>query len=331
MNFTRLIVCAIFILLWLVTSYGAENWIMQSISQEITEKNNVNTIQECVQIAKALASDIIVVQHMEQNAKIDDLNIRSVAIIDQNDQIFFDSNIPYDINDAFKDFLEGSDKLDAVLCEMDFPIINKELSDMPDNLPNNPQGGDEELKIIQDINHYENIIIILIGGGWDFGDVPDLQYHTYLASNGARHLIFPGFYLGQKIDAEVDGCPDANVAEDDTSDTCDDDGVVFSSHIIPGDKAFLDVTASQPGFLNAWMDFNGDGDWTDEGDKIISDLSLNIGVNHIGFDVPAKALEDSAYARFRFSSVKGLSFDGPAPDGEVEDYCVQIAPLKPQA
>ena len=72
------------------------------------------------------------------------------------------------------------------------------------------------------------------------------------------------------------------------------------------------------------MDFNGDGDWAEEGEKIFSDLDLDIGINHVSFIVPAKALQGDTYSRFRFSSAKGLSFDGPAPDGEVEDYCVRI-------
>ena len=57
---------------------------------------------------------------------------------------------------------------------------------------------------------------------------------------------------------------------------------------------------------------------------IFSDQSLDSGINHINFTVPARALEGSTYARFRFSSVRGLSSEGPAPDGEVEDYSVQI-------
>jgi len=63
---------------------------------------------------------------------------------------------------------------------------------------------------------------------------------------------------------------------------------------------------------------------TDVGERIFSDQSLDSGINHINFTVPARAVEGSTYARFRFSSVRGLSSEGPAPDGEVEDYRVQI-------
>ena len=99
-----------------------------------------------------------------------------------------------------------------------------------------------------------------------------IQYHTLLASNGARHLIVPGIYLGKKIDAEVDGQPNINAAGDDINETEDEDGIIFTGALNPGENSLIDVTASCPGFLNAWMDFNGDGDWTDEGEKILSDL-----------------------------------------------------------
>jgi hypothetical protein len=39
----------------------------------------------------------------------------------------------------------------------------------------------------------------------DFGDLPGLTYPTFLANNGARHVIVPGVYLGASIDAEPDG------------------------------------------------------------------------------------------------------------------------------
>ena len=71
--------------------------------------------------------------------------------------------------------------------------------------------------------------------------------------------------------------------------------------------------------MNAWIDFNSDGDWADTGEQIFTDVALLAGVNSLSFAVPATP-PDVTYARFRLSTVGGLSFDGPAPDGEVEDY-----------
>jgi hypothetical protein len=51
----------------------------------------------------------------------------------------------------------------------------------------------------------------------DFGDAPDPTYPTLLASNGARHIILPGFMLGSFIDAELDGQPDPLALGDDNN------------------------------------------------------------------------------------------------------------------
>ncbi|MCH5373439.1 MAG: C25 family cysteine peptidase, partial [Planctomycetes bacterium] len=60
---------------------------------------------------------------------------------------------------------------------------------------------------------------------------------------------------------------------------------------------------------------------------------LSAGLNELHFSVPEWATptlkDDPALARFRFSSVKELPYGGPAPDGEVEDYGVEI--LEPRA
>src|SRR5439155_23209368 len=48
--------------------------------------------------------------------------------------------------------------------------------------------------------------------------------------------------------------------------------------------------------------------------------------NHLSFAIPGTATPSNTFARFRFSTGGHLSFDGPAADGEVEDYQVTIAP-----
>ena len=56
---------------------------------------------------------------------------------------------------------------------------------------------------------------------------------------------------------------------------------------------------------------------------------MNPGANPINFFVPNIIDADISYARFRFSSAGGLGPTGPADDGEVEDYQVQLFPLAP--
>jgi hypothetical protein len=323
-----LILCAAVILSCSMPSF-AGSWIVQSISQGATGEDNSNGIRDGVQVAGAYNNDIFIVQHIvqEAGANYPDIgNIRDIAVIDKEDQLVAQSNIPEDINKVVEEIKNKDDNLGVPFCEMDFPLIYREIEKPPiepndPGVPSDPEGSDEP-KAIDDANFYE-YIILLMDGKWDFGDAPD-KYHTLLASNGAKHFIVPGIYLGQKIDAEADGLPNINATSDDTNGTDDEDGIVFASALNPGKNAVIDVTASCPGFLSAWIDSNGNGDWTDDGERIFSDQSLDSGINHINFTVPARVLEGSTYARFRFSSVRGLSSEGPAPDGEVEDYRVQI-------
>ena len=162
-------------------------------------------------------------------------------------------------------------------------------------------------------------------GTFDFGDAPDPTYPTLLANNGARHVIVPPVYLGFNIDPEADGQPNAAATGDDNDGNDDEDGVVFTSVLIPGQLASVAVTANAPGLLDAWIDFNGDGSWAQPSDQIIAALPLAPGISIITFFVPATATGNiTTFARFRFSTIGGLSFDGLARDGEVEDYIVDI-------
>ncbi|MCP4568665.1 MAG: hypothetical protein GY841_13895, partial [FCB group bacterium] len=168
------------------------------------------------------------------------------------------------------------------------------------------------------------------------GDAPDGSlsapsgYPTLLADNGARHRLLPaGPKLGTLVDGELDGQPTIGATGDDLAGVDDEDGVTFTSTLNQGQSATVDVTTTGGGLLSAWIDFNGDGDWEDPGEKIFDDLTLADGSNTaLSFDVPTSATAGlDTYARFRLSSVSELSFDGPATDGEVEDYQVTIRGL----
>ena len=151
----------------------------------------------------------------------------------------------------------------------------------------------------------------------DYGDAPDPGYPTLAASNGARHLI-GNLYLGAGVDADSDGQPNATATGDDSLDGNDDeDGVVFTSPLYIGNTATVDVTSSAVGTLDAWVDFNGDGDWADAGEQIFTSEPLVAGLNSLGFFVPADAFcLSETFARFRLSTAGGLSYEGQADDGE---------------
>jgi len=158
----------------------------------------------------------------------------------------------------------------------------------------------------------------------DYGDAPDPTYSTLDASDGARHIIEGGLYLGASVDLEADGQPTAGADGDDLDGSDDEDGVVFTTSLGAGLVASLDVTASGAGLLNAWIDFNADGDWDDGGEQIFTDQALVTGANSLGFPVPSGATLGTTFARFRFSTNSSLAPNGYATDGEVEDYMVEI-------
>ena len=169
----------------------------------------------------------------------------------------------------------------------------------------------------------------------DWGDAPDTEkvprYPTLGIHDGARHIINPRMHLGKLIDAEPDGQPNLNATGDDIKPPLwpnDEDGVVFKP-IYAGCGAKVRVEASLDGFLNAWMDFNGDGDWADQGEQIFTNKPVPAGYNYLTYQVPANAVvTQPTFARFRYSSQMGLlSYTGLAQDGEVEDYMVGIRPM----
>lgn len=174
----------------------------------------------------------------------------------------------------------------------------------------------------------------------DYGDAPTgtqtNNYPTLLSQNGARHVYTNTFCLGQTVDGETDGQPDLDAKGDDVNPagaSDDEDGVNFTSSIVPGQSASLEVyltgapgAAGPAGVLNGWLDFNRDGDWNDAGEQILTNRSLVPGINAFTFLVPAAAVEGATYARFRLNRQGGLTPAGLATDGEVEDYRVNISP-----
>jgi hypothetical protein len=169
----------------------------------------------------------------------------------------------------------------------------------------------------------------------DFGDAPEAAsapgYPTLLASNGARHVI-AGPWLGSANDApdaETDGQPDPQAAGDDLSLADDENGVVLPP-LVQGQQATIQFDVSgAPAHVYGWIDLDQSMSW-DAGELVVYGY-YGIGPHNVQFDVPATALLGQTFARFRISSVRNLTPEGPAPDGEVEDYTVRVLPNSEQA
>ena len=155
----------------------------------------------------------------------------------------------------------------------------------------------------------------------DYGDAP--------ASYGnPRHDIIVGFRLGASVTAESGAYNNATATAD-----AGDDGVTFST-FRQGKAATATISVvGSAGRLQAWFDWNRDGDFADTGEQV----ALNVGDNLAGdtiatagtiglsFVVPAGAVLGQTFARFRWSTQTNLNSSTiVGHDGEVEDYAVTV-------
>lgn len=155
----------------------------------------------------------------------------------------------------------------------------------------------------------------------DFGDAPN-SYQTSRASGGARHVA-TGLLLGTARDGEPDAAAPLSGTGDDTTSSDDEDGVRLPTQLIPRLGARIVVSASAAGKLDAWIDYNRNGTF-DAAEQIATSLPVLAGDKVLSIVVPESATAGTTYARFRLSSAGGLGPTGPAADGEVEDYAIQI-------
>ncbi len=197
--------------------------------------------------------------------------------------------------------------------------------------PDEGKIGDEEGKLLLAYGLSAGTINTPLPVAYDYGDAP-APYPTTQEVNGARHRLVPGVSLGNLKDAESNGVPSFRATGDDITHGDDEDGVEFVEILRTGVTTPINVTASTNGFLNAWFDFNSDGDWNDAGEQVFVDTPLSWGVNALSVSTPndasiSRQFSETAAARFRFtttSSHGSLTPTGSADDGEVEDYPLTI-------
>jgi uncharacterized repeat protein (TIGR01451 family) len=162
----------------------------------------------------------------------------------------------------------------------------------------------------------------------DFGDAPDPTYPVLLASNGARHRT-NALFLGSRVDSEPDGQPSPMAYDDDTGGADDEDGVALPPFFTIGGIANVTVTVSTAGVLDAWADFNADGDWFDGGEHVIIGAPVPAGSSVIAIPVPAWTVAGNSYLRFRISPNGTPAPIGFVNGGEVEDYVIEMRPPSP--
>ncbi len=164
----------------------------------------------------------------------------------------------------------------------------------------------------------------------DYGDAPS----TY---GSPSHRIVSGIALGTGTpDAEVAAQPTASANGDDTTGVDDENGVTIGT-LTQGASGVISATVQGAGGrLQAWFDWNGDGDFADSGEQVATNLQDNgvgdtnaaSGAISFTISVPGTATTAQTYARFRWSTASGLTAAGiGAANGEVEDYPVNINPV----
>ena len=171
---------------------------------------------------------------------------------------------------------------------------------------------------------------------YDFGDAPD-TYNTTAAAGGPNHSIDPllPLRLGACVDTEADAGAPLDATGDDVGignlvfGSCtvagdDEDGVVFGGDLVACQSRAVTVTASAAGRLDAWIDWNIDGDFLDAGEQVATSLLLAAGPNTLNVTVPCGLASGATYTRFRLSPAGGLPPTGTASGGEVEDHPVAL-------
>lgn len=155
----------------------------------------------------------------------------------------------------------------------------------------------------------------------DFGDAPP-------SYGSADHVMDGRRYLGGEPDGEASPQYSDEANGDDLSGRDDEDGVTIPE-LRQGTKATIRyqvVTPYSTVYLNAWIDWNGDGDFSDNDERIASNVGRTFpGTYNLDITVPANAIGSRpTFARFRLGPRINTP-TGTASSGEVEDYMIKIA------
>jgi hypothetical protein len=164
--------------------------------------------------------------------------------------------------------------------------------------------------------------------------LPNLDFGDYTAFPSASSVANETLRIGVLSDAEAAATTNATATGDDLTGSDDEDGVVVPALLEQGKATSISVTVTNnsgaSGFLNAWVDFNRNGNVADSGEQIASNVSVANGTSNsvrtINFTVPVAASVGTSAVRVRLTSVSSPGGDGTDGNGEVEDHAVTISP-----
>jgi len=225
-------------------------------------------------------------------------------------------------------------KPDSLNPDLEFKISN--FSKLPD-LKLDPSlvfkmlafaGSDEDAGIGDDYIPGKKIPIPVDIYFSDFGDAP-IPYPTLFENDGAYHDTSYNLYLGYKFDPDSNGYPSEQAIGDDITGIDDEDGVAENQlTLYEGTLPKIDIVVrnetQQKAYIVGWIDFNGNKKW-EETEKAIENINVS-GKVTLKFPLVLPGTVKTTFARFRVSTnLDSVNQPiGKAPDGEVEDYTVEI-------
>jgi SdrD B-like domain/GEVED domain/F5/8 type C domain/Secretion system C-terminal sorting domain len=143
------------------------------------------------------------------------------------------------------------------------------------------------------------------------------------------NTLNPPSIVGKTVRVSVNAYA-LSLAEVQVFGTMDDEDGVTIPALVKGATSNVSIKVANAGAgakLNAFFDWNADGDFADA-NETITELTVINGNNTLAVNVPASAvIATNLGARFRLSAAGGLSANGIAPTGEVEDYMVTVSAL----
>jgi len=160
--------------------------------------------------------------------------------------------------------------------------------------------------------------------GSDFGD--------YSLFGSASSKVYSSLKIGATTDVEMSGTSNATATGDDVTGNDDEDGLTLPSSVAINSVSAITLTVTNTSgssaYLNAWIDFNGNGVPNDAGEQVASNVAVASGVTAnvrtINFTVPANAYIGDVGVRVRLSSTANPGVVGASGNGEVEDALLRI-------
>ena len=176
--------------------------------------------------------------------------------------------------------------------------------------------------------------------GQDHGDAPQ-KYGDAFHDINLSIILGNGTFADHEKEALYSENADGDDKNNQDSSTIDDEdalvkvnnkkinGSTFALNI--GEENNLSIAYAiekgTKGFLSGWIDYNKNGTFDDENEKIIDDLTVqDINNSNITITVPDDISTGTTYARFRLSNKREILNSGNGKQGEVEDYRVTLNP-----